>query len=31
MVELTDEIALWQRKGLVGKLHNLVVWIYRSP
>lgn len=29
--ELLDELALWRKKGPIGKLHNLVVWLYKSP
>jgi hypothetical protein len=26
-----EQLAQWRRRGPVGKLHNIVVWIYRSP
>jgi len=29
--ELRKAVQLWRSKGPIGKLHNIVVWIYRSP
>jgi hypothetical protein len=29
--ELRKELELWRKLGPVGKLHNIVVWIMRSP
>jgi hypothetical protein len=26
-----EQLAQWRRRGPVGKLHNIVMWIYRSP
>lgn len=27
---LNEELGLWRQKGPIGKLHNIVTWIYRS-
>jgi len=29
--ELRKAIQLWRNRGPIGKLHNVVTWIYRSP
>lgn len=29
--ELLDELTIWRRRGPIGRLHNLVIWIYKSP
>lgn len=29
--DLLDELTLWRRRGPIGRLYNLVVWIYKSP
>lgn len=29
--DLVDQLAIWRRKGPIGRLHNLVTWIYQSP
>jgi len=29
--EVREAVQLWREKGPRGKLHNIVIWIYRSP
>jgi hypothetical protein len=26
-----EHLATWRKKGPVGKLHNIVIWIRRTP